>query len=152
MKMIEASYEHFDIVKAIVRKTIETIYPKYYPQGAVDFFLHHHSDEAIKKAIVDKSVFLIQIDDTFVGTGSVNRNSINRLFVLPQYQVNGYGTAMMNELEKLIFKDYSKVILDASFPAFEMYVHRGYLPIEYHKIETENGHYLCYHVIKKCKL
>lgn len=150
MILIKAFDEHFNTVKYIVKNTIETTYPNYYPKGAVDFFLCHHSDDAIKEAIINGSVYLIQDNDKFIGTGSINGNEINRLFVLPQYQGNGYGTALMNELEKIVFSNYSEIVLDASLPAYEMYVHRGYVPIEYHRIKTENGHYLCYHVMKKC--
>lgn len=149
MELIKASVEHFDTTKWIVKNTIETIYPNYYPKGAVDFFLCHHSDDAIKKAILSGEVYLIQYEDKIVGTGSIVENEIKRLFVLPQFQGKGCGTAMMNELEKIIFSNYTEIFLDASLPAYEMYVHRRYVPIEYHRIQTENGHYLCYHVMKK---
>ena len=33
-------------VRQVVRETISTIYPKYYPAGAVELFLSYHSDEA----------------------------------------------------------------------------------------------------------
>ncbi len=151
MEIIKASNKHFNITKEIVKNTIETIYPNYYPSGAVDFFLSHHSDDAIVKAIIDGSVYLIRKDDIFVGTGSIDGNGIHRLFVLPQYQGKGYGTAIMNELEEIIFSKESEIVVDASLPAYEMYVHRGYVPIEYHKIKTNNGHFLCYHVMKKTK-
>lgn len=149
MELIKASDEHFNTTKWIVKKTIETIYPNYYPKGVVDFFLCHHSDDAIKKAIINGSVYLIQDDHIIVGTGSINEREIKRVFVLPQYQGKGYGTAMMNELEKIIFRNYSEIVVDASLPAYGMYVHRRYVPIEYHRLKTENGHYLCYHVMKK---
>lgn len=151
MKLIKASDKHFHTVKFIVKTTIETVYPDYYPKGAVDFFLCHHSDDGIRKAIIDGGVYLIQDDDKIIGTGSINGNEISRLFVLPQYQGNGYGTAIMDELEKIIFCSHSQIVLDASLPACEMYAHRGYVPIEYHRIKTENGHYLCYHVMKKLR-
>ena len=149
MILVKATMKDLATVNHIVRNTIETIYTKYYPEGAVEFFLNHHSNEAIKKAISDKSVYLIKDDDKIIGTGSIAGNEINRLFVLPQYQRLGYGTIIMEELEKIIFQDYSEIILDASLPAFDMYLKRGYVPIEYHKVKTEKGHYLCYHLMKK---
>ncbi len=151
MNLVRAMGNHLETVKFIVKNTIETIYPNYYPAGAVDFFLKHHSENTIKKAILDGSVYLLQDEDTYVGTGSINKNEIGRIFVLPQYQGKGYGTALMNELEKIIYRNYTEIILDASLPAYEMYIHRGYVPMEYHSIKTENGHYLCYHVMKKSR-
>ena len=94
-------------------------------------------------------VYLFQINDKIVGTGSIEECKINRLFVLPKFQGKGYGKYIMNELEKIIFVNYLEVFVDASLPAYEMYVHRGYIPVEYHRIKTKNNHFLCYHVMKK---
>ncbi|BAE82859.1 GNAT family N-acetyltransferase [Desulfitobacterium hafniense] len=149
MGIIKATYEHFEIVQKIVNETIGTVYPNYYPQGAVVFFLRHHSREAIQKAIAGNEVFLLEAEGEFVGTGSIKENEINRLFVLPAYQGKGFGTFMMDELEAIVFAAYPEAVLDASLPAYEMYSHRGYVPVEYHRIKTDNGHYLCYHVMKK---
>ena len=38
--------------------------------------------------------------------------------------------------------------IDASFPAKRIYKLRGYKEIEYNMIETENGDYLCYDVMR----
>lgn len=151
MKVLIASHEHFNTIKSIVNDTIEAIYPNYYPRGAVDFFLAHHSDEAIQKSIDRGSVYLIQVENLIVGTGTIDGNEINRFFVLPQYQGRGYGTVLMNELERLVFIDYPDVQVDASLSAYQMYVHRGYVPVEYHTLATGKGHYLCYHVVRKTK-
>lgn len=151
MKIAQATIEHLDIVNTIVKTTIEEIYPCYYPQGAVDFFRNHHSSDNIKLAILNKSVYLLIEDGIYVGTGSINQNEINRLFILPKYQGKGYGTFIMDVLENMIYEKYSDIQLDASFPAYEMYLHRGYESVQYRKISTKNGHYLCYNVMKKSK-
>lgn len=151
MELIKATSEEFDTVKRIVKNTIEVTYPNYYPKGAVDFFLAYHSDEAMKQAILNGTVYLIKEDNRFVGTGSLEGNEIKRLFVLPEYQGKGYGTFLMDELERIIFNSDSEIIADASLSAYEMYIHRDYAPQEYHRIQTENGHYLCYHGMKKTK-
>lgn len=39
--------EERDMITELVRKTIEAVYPKYYPAGAADFFLAHHKTEKI---------------------------------------------------------------------------------------------------------
>ena len=45
IKIAEAS--QLGIVKDIAHRTIKAVYPRYYPAGAVDFFLAYHSDEHI---------------------------------------------------------------------------------------------------------
>lgn len=48
MSTIKATTSDFEIVKHITIETINSIYPHYYPCGAVDFFLNHHNDKNIK--------------------------------------------------------------------------------------------------------
>ncbi|ROR29166.1 acetyltransferase (GNAT) family protein [Mobilisporobacter senegalensis] len=147
-ELFVATRDQFNIIKEIVIKTISSIYPKYYPKGAVEFFLAHHSDKNIMDAIDRQEVYLLRSENSYVGTGGIKENEINRLFILPEYQGKGYGTKMMDKLEAIILKEYNDIILDASLPAYEMYIKRGYIPIDYHKILTQYGDYLCYHVMK----
>lgn len=144
MKIEKATLKNLEDIKNIVSITIETIYPKYYPSGAVDFFLKHHSDENIKKSIDNEEVYIFIVDNQIIGTGTICENDIGRLFILPQFQGKGYGTIALNYLENEVFKNYNEVVLASSFPAFEMYQKRGYVPFEYHKILTDNGDYLCF--------
>ena len=87
MAVIRAAKEtDFDSVKDITQTTIWSVYPKYYPSGAVQFFSNHHSDDRIRADIVAGIVFLIEVDGTAIGTVTVADNEINRLFVLPDFQ------------------------------------------------------------------
>lgn len=144
MIIIKAQLNDFEDVKNIVQTTITTVYPKYYPSGAVDFFLNHHSDENIKKSIEDDEVYLFYENKTIIGTGTINENEIDRLFILPEFQGKGFGTKALDYFENEIFKKYEDVVLSASFPAFEIYQKRGYMTFEYNKLLTDNGDYLCF--------
>lgn len=134
---------------AIVRETIQKIYPHYYPVGAVQFFLDLHSAVKIEKAMSSEEIYFAMVQGNIVGTGSIRRNEICRLFILPEYQGKGYGSRLMDLLEERIFENYPKVHVDASFPAENMYLKRGYQIVSYEKIETENGDFLCYHTMEK---
>ncbi len=148
--MIRAAKEtDFDSVKNITRKTIWSVYPKYYPSGAVQFFSDHHSDDRIKEDINAGKVFLLEVDGTGIGTITVSDNEINRLFVLPCFQHKGYGRELMNFAEEIISKEHEQIILDASLPAKQIYLKRGYIDTEYNMIKTENGEYLCFDVMVK---
>lgn len=136
-------------VADIVRKTIQHMYPKYYPTGAVQFFLNLHCEEHIKKAMTEEQIYLAIAEGKIVGTGSIRKNEICRLFILPQYQKKGYGSGFMDCLEEIVFKNYKTIHIDASFPAEQLYLKRGYKIISYEKIETENGDFLCYHIMEK---
>ena len=148
--MIRAAKEiDFDSVKNITQTTIWSVYPKYYPSGAVQFFSDHHSDERIKADIDAGKVFLLEIEGTEIGTVTVADNEINRLFVLPELQRKGYGKELMDFAEEMISKEHESIIRDASLPAKQMYLKRGYVSTKYKMIETENGDYLCYDVMEK---
>lgn len=139
----------YNTVRTIVQTTINAVYPNYYPVGVVNFFLSHHSYERIQKDIEEQNVFLLKDGGENVGTGSMDGNQINRVFVLPQFQGNGYGTYIMDKLEDMIFKKYSSSVLDSSLPAYRLYLRRGYLPIKYNMVPTPNGNILCYFEMEK---
>lgn len=139
------------LVAEIVKETITEIYPRYYPAGAVQYFLNLHSEERIMAAVTSEEIYLLAVDGIVVGTGSIRGNEIRRVFVRPSYQGNGYGSSLMDHLEAVIYENYSIVHLDASFPAEHMYIKRGYRISTYEKIETRNGDYLCYHTMEKAK-
>ena len=84
-----------------------------------------------------------------VGTVTIKKNEICRLFVLPQYQGCGFGREMLDYAEKRILETYDEIVLDASLPAKRIYLKRGYSVMDFHVIETENGDFLCYDVMMK---
>lgn len=137
------------IVAEIVRRTIEETYPRYYPEGAVEFFLKLHSLEKIQSDMETEEIYLLMQKDRIVGTGTVRGNDIRRLFVLPQYQGRGYGSRLCDFLEKKVLEDFPAIHVDASFPAEGMYLKRGYQILTYEKFQTDNGDFLCYHIMEK---
>ena len=138
------------MVKNISEITISEIYPHYYPKGAVEFFLEHHSEENILGDIKKNCVFLcLDTLQNAIGTITVKNNEICRLFVLPAYQGKGFGTEMLDFAERVIFEQHPKVVLDVSLPAKQIYLKRGYKEIKFNIIATRNNDYLCYDVMEK---
>lgn len=146
----KADLLNLSTIETITQTTIRQIYPRYYPQGAVDFFAEHHNSDNISKDIQHGYVFLCYDNNwQAVGTVTIKENEICRLFVLPEHQGQGYGSAMLDFAEKLIFEKYPQVSLDASLPAKGIYLKRGYVITEAHSISCSNGDYLCYDVMMK---
>lgn len=144
-----AKTEDLQTVTDIVQKTINEVYPKYYPKGAVDFFLEHHKKDIIRKDIDNGCVYLLKDNENIIGTVTINDNEINRLYVLPEYQGKGYGGYLLDFAEKKISENYDEIILCASFPAKKFYSDRGYRGYFYDMTETDNGDFLCYDMMKK---
>ena len=152
MEIRRASFADLKSIEKIVHQTIRMVYSRYYPSGAVDFFLSHHCEKSILTDIVAKRVLILDVDEMSVGTVTVKENEICRLFVLPEHQRNGYGKALLDFSERLIAVEYERIRLDASLPAKAIYLKRGYKDTEYHSILTENGDYLVYDVMEKSVL
>lgn len=151
MKIFQATEKELEAVKNIVQTTIRSVYPLYYPAGAVDFFIHHHSDENIERDIVVGDVYIICDGSEYIGTVTIHGNEIDRLFVLPEFQCRGYGKSLMEFAENIIFQRCHETILAASLPAKQIYKKPGYTETEYHVIKTENGDFLCFDMMKKEK-
>lgn len=150
MKISEATSGEFDTVRQITETTINAIYPQYYPIDAVREFLNFHCDENIKRDINAGNTYLLSFEGAFAGTGTIQEgNHIARVFVLPEHQGKGLGSELMEFLEHAISEKYSYAVLDASWPAYSMYLKRGYQPVSYEKLPTENGAFLCYNVMEK---
>ena len=136
---------------AIAAETILEIYTKFYPQGAVDFFLNLHSEDSIRRTMDKEEIYILTADDEAVATGTVRGNEICRLFVLPRCQGQGYGTMLMDALESRVFEQHESVCVDASLPAQGMYMNRGYKIRSYEKMELDNGDFLCFHFMEKAR-
>lgn len=140
-----------DKITELVRKTIKAVYPKYYPAGAVEFFLAHHKPEKIASDIEAGKVYVIEQDGVITGTVTIDGNDIARLFVEPSKQGNGYGGKLLDFAENMILGYSEKIRLDSSLPAKSIYIKRGYKENEYHKILTDNGDYLCFDIMERGK-
>lgn len=150
MSIKKASLSEANIVKNISATTISEIYPHYYPKGAVKFFLDHHSESSIAEDIKRQQVFLcVDPAKNIVGTVTIKANEICRLFVLPDFQGNGYGREMLEFAEKTISNEFSEIVLAASLPAKSIYQKRGYKETKFNVIETEYNDFLCYDVMTK---
>ena len=150
MNIRAADGKDFETVKEITLKTIKEIYPKYYPEGAVKFFINHHSDENIMRDLNKGTVYLLITDEgNAAGTVTLTDNEIDRLFVLPSYQGKGYGRALLDFAENEIAKTYDKIIIHASMSAKKIYLKRGFKEIEYNTLDTGYGDYLCFDMMEK---
>ena len=149
MKIYLAKKEDINFIYNTVQFTISAIYPYYYPNGAVEFFLSLHSRDNILTDIDTDNVYLLSDNGENIGTITIKKNEICRLFVLPQFQGKGYGRFLMDFAENKIFQRYKEVEIASSLSAKQMYIKRGYLEKDYNIIKTDNGDCLCYDTMIK---
>ena len=149
MEYKKATNKNIDDIYELVQKTVKTIYPKYYPKEVVDFFCGLHNRETIAKDIQTGNVGSLVVQDQIIGTGSHDKNHITRVYVLPEFQGNGYGSFIMQCLEDEIASKYHTIRLDASLPAAHLYEQRGYRTVKHEKWDVENDVVLVYEVMEK---
>lgn len=138
------------IVYNILYTKITEVYPKYYPEDVVTFFINHHSLNNIKSALNKEIILIIKNGEKHIGTGSILANEIRRMFILPNFQGKGYGTLLLSTLETIIKNNgYTYILLDSSLSAYSLYEKNGYSSIHYRKIVTPKGQFLCYNQMLK---
>jgi len=149
MQYTKATEKDIEQITALVQETIKTIYPKYYPKEVVDFFCELHCTENIRKDVKDGRVGVLVADNEIVGTGCFNENHITRVYIKPSAQGKGYGSYIMDCLEKQIGLRYDTINLDASLPACCLYEKRGYKTVKHERWSVENGVVLVYEIMEK---
>ena len=149
MEYRKATTKEAQLVCDIVQETKARIFPHYYTQAVVDFFGRLHSIDNIKKDIEEERIDVLVLDERIVGTGSRRDNHITRVYVLPEFQGQGFGSVIMDHLEEEIFKEYDYCDLDASLPATIFYEHRGYRTVEHCKHDIGNGEVMIYEIMRK---
>lgn len=115
-----------ETVHAIAQQTIRKIYPSSYEPAIVEAFCRLHSVEAIASDISNARVFLLEDDGRPIGTGTLDGCHVTRVFVLPDFQGHGWGTAIMDALEALASRRHRIAVIDSSKPAERFYGRRGY--------------------------
>lgn len=147
----KAALDEADRICYIVQQTKAEIYPDYYTQAVVDFFGRLHSIDNIIKDIEHKRIDVLTRNGEIIGTGSHTDNHITRVYVLPEFQGQGFGSMIMDELEKEIFASYDYCELDASLPACIFYENRGFKTVKHVKYDIGDGAFMIYEIMRKYK-
>ena len=149
MEIRKAAPSDLPMVGFITRRTIKEVYPHYYPNGVVDFFLHWHRDECIVTDIEAGEVWLLFVSGVAVGTVTLHGDEITRLYVLKPMQGRGYGRALLDFAEEEIGGKYGMIRLEASLPAAAVYWKRGYRVVDVLTEAQGGGDVLCWDVMEK---
>ena len=125
--------------------TIEASYSTVYPPRAVEFFKEYHSEKRIAERSVVGKILVVEEDDSILATGSLVGAEIAGVFVHPAHQGQGYGKAIMVELERRAkAKGLSEVSLSVSLPSRKFYEHLGYNMLGENALDVGDDQYLNY--------
>jgi GNAT superfamily N-acetyltransferase len=117
-------------VKAVLRlihHTVDVSYAPVYPVRAIQFFKDFHAEAKILERHQNGETLILEKDGQVIGTGSLVDSDILGVFVHPRFQHQGYGKAIMKELEKkALLNEVSEVLLSVSLPSRRFYESLGY--------------------------
>ena len=134
----------------MIYDTIEASYSNVYPPRAVEFFKEYHSEKKIAERSLVGEILVMEEDDSILATGSLIGAEIAGVFVYPVYQRQGYGKAIMAELERRAkAKGLSEINLSVSLPSRKFYENLGYNILADNALDVGEGQYLKYWLGRK---
>jgi putative acetyltransferase len=135
---------------ALIHKTIGACYPGHYCREAIHFFLRYHSEDTILEDARAGCTLVLDRAGRVFGTGTLIGDEIQRLFVDPVRQGEGFGRHLMQHLERAAVQHGIRTIqLDASLPAKPFYDRIGYVTITAASLPVENGRRLDFFKMQK---
>ena len=145
----KAAERHAAQIAALVQHTVREIYPRYYLPEIVDAFCSLHDENAVLQDIRQNAVYGLWLGNRLIGTGTGGRITSPGCTSCPALQGRGYGSLIMEKLEREAARQYAAVQLEASLPACLLYEHRGYRTICHGQWPVENGVILVYEIMEK---
>jgi len=116
-----------EAVLRLIYHTIDVSYSPVYPVRAIQFFKDFHSKAKIIERHQNGEILILEKDGKVIGTGSLVGSDILGVFVHPRFQHQGYGKAVMKELEnRAVLNAVSEVVLSVSLPSRRFYESLGY--------------------------
>lgn len=137
-------------VQNLIHQTIDVCYSGIYPPRAVQFFKDFHSEKKIMERYRSGDILVAEQEGKLVATGTIVGSDIFGIFVHPAFQRQGYGAALMRELEnKAAAKGCNEPELSVSLPSRGFYESLGYEMLEECSIDVGGGEHLDFWKAKK---
>lgn len=149
MNYAKAREEDLEPIYQLVQQSIRTVYPQYYPQAIVDFFSNLHTQDNIWSDLRRGHIRGLYLKGRLIATGTLKENHILRVFVLPEFQDQGYGSLLMRYLEEEIALEHNLALLEASLCASCFYEKQGYKTISHTKLCLDSNACLVYENMEK---
>jgi GNAT superfamily N-acetyltransferase len=141
VKLRAARLSDLSHLYSLVKDTIHTVFPLYYPEAVVEWYVEVNSADAIASDITAGRVCVLEDDGRLVGTGTIDGNRICRVYVAPAYQKQGLGGYLFDALENLAARASDEAVVDATLPSVLFFEHRGYRTVGHQSwhIVARNG-------------
>ena len=122
----------------LIWETVNTCYPAVYSPEAITYWDDLHTKKKILKDSRENYVIVLEKDGRIVGTGTLVKDLIGRVYVKPREQGKGFGKLIMQKLEDKAKESGVKiVILYASLVSKKFYDAVGYETIREAFVEVK---------------
>ncbi len=130
-------------VRRLIHQTIDVCYSGVYPARAVQFFKEFHSEENILERHRKGQILVVEQDGNVIATGAIVGSDIFGVFVHPEFQHRGHGSALMRELEnRAKASGCTEAELSVSLPSRRFYESLGYEMLEECSTDVGEGQHL----------
>lgn len=127
-------------VQHVIYKTIDICYPSIYSTAVIAFFKNHHLMENIQRKAYDGFTIAAMLKNEVIATGNLFENEVNSVYVLPEYQNQGLGKAIVRLLEEEAMRQGLKHLeLHATPESKNLYLRCGFQVQEERNFEVEGG-------------
>ncbi len=137
-------------VEEIIRTAIAESVPQNLSEETANFLLKLHNKECIKEEILHKNVYLLESNGYLIGTGTLSNHEIKRVFILPQYQGQHFGTELVQCLEdELAVNELFTAVVYAYEQVKSWYGRMGYVVTGEQPVEIGGEKLLLYRMEKQ---
>ncbi|MBN1923219.1 MAG: GNAT family N-acetyltransferase [Nanoarchaeota archaeon] len=131
MKLRKFKKEDARKLSYLIRKALTETNINDYSKKVIDYLYERNSPAHIVDRAKIKLTYVAVDGDKVIGTGNLEGNEINTVFVNPKYHGKGIGRKIMEHLEEIAKKKgYKSIKLPASVTAKRFYEKLGYKKVK----------------------
>lgn len=114
-----------------IRRALKEVNYKDYPPEVIEFMVNAFSPEYVIEKSKKALIYVAELNEVVVGTVKLQDDYIGMVFVNPDEEYKGIGTALMDKIENSAIEKGLKILtLPASLTAIGFYEKRGYIRVE----------------------
>jgi ribosomal protein S18 acetylase RimI-like enzyme len=150
VEFVEFSEKNIQELTSLIQLTIKKCYPECYSPRVIDFFIEYHNPKELLRKATEGSMLLAFNNNKLVASGYLVENELGGLYVHPDYQNQGIGRQMVQQLINQAYCNKLDSVWLTSTPlAVKLYEQEGFKTIEEKEMVLEGGESLAYYYMRK---
>lgn len=123
-----ATVEHADGISVVICEAIMQINAKDYPPSEVERLMLNFTSDKVLELMSKRQTLVAMSDGIVIGTGALQGTEVKSVFVSPDWNGKGVGTALMTELEGHAARNgRTRLDVSSSLSATDFYEALGYV-------------------------